>query len=201
MNEEIYLKILILGDSNVGKTSLLFSYIDNYCPETHMATIGVEFKEKKLELNGHKINLQIWDTSGQERFRSLTRNYFRDADGILFVYDITTQDTFTNLKDWIKDAENNGKFEMIIIGNKCDLDYNREVSKDFVEKFCNKKNIKSLETSAKTDINVYLAFETLILQIIGSKSDEELLKQYKKNRSFSIGKDAYKAKKQKKKCC
>ena len=93
-NNDINLKILILGDSSVGKTSLLLQYSDGYFPTVYVATIGVEYKLKTLKINGIDINLQIWDTAGQERFKSITKNFIKDSDGILFVYDITQKKNF-----------------------------------------------------------------------------------------------------------
>ena len=127
---EIKLKILIIGDTNVGKTSMLLNYTDNYFPETHLATIGVEYKVKELITDKYKINLQIWDTAGQERFRSITKSFFQNSNGILFVYDITNINTFHNVKDWIRDSEmnTNNRFEKLLIGNKIDLKDKRKVS-------------------------------------------------------------------------
>ena len=159
---DITLKIIILGDSNVGKTSLLLSYTDNYFPDSHIATIGIDYKIKTLTINGVQLKLQIWDTSGQERFRSMTHTFLKTANGIVFAYDITNKKSFEGIKDWIKDAENNGAgFEKILIGNKCDLEGKREVSKDMLDKFGNKKKIKTFETSAKTNINVTDSFDYL----------------------------------------
>ena len=129
MENKIKLKFLILGDSDVGKTSLLLKYIDNYFPESHLATIGVEFKTKDVECKGYKIHLQLWDTAGQERFRSITKSYFRNANGVIFVYDITNKNTFKNLKDWVRDSEaNDSGFKRIILGNKFDLQNKRQVN-------------------------------------------------------------------------
>ena len=106
MTTSINLKILILGDCAVGKTSLLLRYTDDNFSESHISTIGVEYKIKSINVNGKTIKLQIWDTSGQERFRSITKNFFRNADGVLFVYDITNKETFSNIKMWLQDAQN-----------------------------------------------------------------------------------------------
>ena len=137
---EITFKILVLGDSNVGKTSLLLSYVDNFFPESHIATIGVEYKLKSITVKNIDVKLQLWDTSGQERFRSITSNFLRNADGIIFVYDITNKKSFDGLKGWIRDAENvGGGFEKIIIGNKSDLEGKRQVSLEVLEKYGEKK--------------------------------------------------------------
>ena len=179
---DITLKLLILGDSNVGKTSLLLTYVDNYFPDSHVATIGIDYKIKEVDINGLKLKLQIWDTSGQERFRSMTHNFLKNANGIAFVYDITNKKSFEGVKNWIKDAENNGNgFEKILIGNKIDLEGKREVSHDYAEKYANKKKIKTFETSAKTNINVNEPFDYLAKLIIKDKTKEEIIAQFGEN--------------------
>jgi len=123
---ELNIKLLIVGDSNVGKTSLLLQYTDNYYPDQHTATIGFEYKIKRFQYKDYNIKLQIWDTAGQERFHSITNNFFHNADGILFVYDITSRQSFNGVKVWIKEAEEFGDFyKRILIGNKCDLNDKR----------------------------------------------------------------------------
>ena len=127
---EINLKILILGDSSVGKTTLLLKYVDGYFPTIYVATIGVEYKVKKININGININLQIWDTAGQERFRGITKNFLKGADGIIYTYDITNKSSFDSLKNWIMTAEETVEgFKKIIIGNKIDLK-EREIKKN-----------------------------------------------------------------------
>ena len=128
---DLYLKIILIGDSAVGKTSLLLKFTDETFSEQAIATIGVEYKEKEITLNNRKIILQIWDTSGQERFHSLTQNFYRGSDGILFVFDVTNKESFDNLKFWLNDAKVDAK--KIIIGNKIDLT-NRIISKEKMEK-------------------------------------------------------------------
>ena len=157
---DITLKILILGDSNVGKTSLLLTYADNYFPDSHVATIGIDYKIKEVEIDGLKLKLQIWDTSGQERFRSMTHTFLRSANGIAFVYDITNKKSFEGVKNWIKDAEsNNPGFEKVLIGNKTDLEMNRVISKDEAQKYSENHNFNYFsETSAKNGFNAKEVF-------------------------------------------
>jgi Ras-related protein Rab-1A len=149
---EINFGILILGDTNVGKTSLLLNYTDNYYVGSHVATVGIDFKFKTIKVKDMDVKLQIWDTSGQERFRSLAKNYLKKADGIIFVYDITDKKTFEGVKDWIKEAESQGIYKQILVGNKCDLE--RKVSKERIENFKKKNNLNIkfnyFETSALT---------------------------------------------------
>ena len=197
--------ILILGDSGVGKTSLLLSYADNFFPESHIATIGIDSRIKPITIKNIDINLQLWDTSGQERFRSLTASFYRKADGIIFVYDITSKKTFDSVKDWIRDAENmGGDFEKILIGNKCDLEGKRNVTLENLEKFGGKKKMRVFEASAKMDINVKQSFDTIAELIMGNKTKEQLLKMYGgKNESFSVSASniTNKSEKKRRKCC
>ena len=204
--KDINLKILILGDSSVGKTTLLLKYVDGYFPTIYVATIGVEFKVKKINVNGIDLNLQIWDTAGQERFRGVTRNFMKGADGIIYAYDITKKSSFDSLKNWIiQSEESTVGFKKIIIGNKTDLESERVVSKEAFQKFCQNKNIQGMEVSAKNGSNVEKCFELIAKLIIEGKSKEQLIEKYSeagRNRGKSIvSKESYKKSKEKKKCC
>ena len=208
--DEINLKILILGDSSVGKTTLLLKYVDGYFPTIYVATIGVELKIKKIKINDIDINLQIWDTAGQERFRGVTKNFLKGADGIIYAYDITKKSSFDSLKNWIQQSEETtGGFKKIVIGNKSDLDKERVVTKEMFQKFCQNKNIQGMEVSAKNGSNVEKCFELIAKLIIEGKSKEQLIEKYSeagRNRGKSIvSKEMYKKNnnnnKDKKGCC
>ena len=178
-NVHIKLKLLIIGDSAVGKTSMLLKYTDNFFPESHLATIGVEFKTKDIQYNGYNINLQVWDTAGQERFKSITKSFFRNANGIIFVYDITQKNSFKNVKDWIKDSEaNDTGFKRILVGNKIDLQNKRQVKLNEVKDWADKKNLEVIEASAKTGANIDKAVMKLIELILQNKSKDEIMKQF-----------------------
>ncbi len=178
-NVHIKLKLLIIGDSAVGKTSMLLKYTDNFFPESHLATIGVEFKTKDIQYNGYNINLQVWDTAGQERFKSITKSFFRNANGIIFVYDITQKNSFKNVKDWIKDSEaNDTGFKRILVGNKIDLQNKRQVQLNEVKDWADKKNLEVIEASAKTGANIDKAVMKLIELILQNKSKDEIMKQF-----------------------
>ena len=202
--DQINLKILILGDSSVGKTSLLLKYTDGYFPTIYVATIGVEYKIKKITINNININLQIWDTAGQERFRSITQSFIKGADGILYVYDITQKKTFDDLKTWISQSEESAEgFKKIIVGNKVDLEEERVISKEKLKKFCDDRNIQGFEVSAKIGKNLSECFEALAKLIVGDKTKDELIQTYtivSKGRGVSIN-SKKKDKKEKKKCC
>ena len=192
-NEEIYIKILILGDSTVGKTTLLLKYVDCYFPKAYIATIGVEYKVKKININGLDLNLQIWDSAGQERFLGITKNFMKGADGIIYMYDITNKESFDNLKNWIMQSEESIEdFKKIIIGNKIDLEKERQVTKELLEQFCQGRDIQGFEISAKNDVNnieISKCFETLVQLIIEGKSKEQLLDRFSedsRSRSKSV---------------
>ncbi|KAL7858210.1 hypothetical protein AOLI_G00183120 [Acnodon oligacanthus] len=161
-------KLLLIGDSGVGKTCLLFRFSEDAFNTTFISTIGIDFKIRTVELNGKKIKLQIWDTAGQERFRTITTAYYRGAMGIMLVYDITSEKSFENIKNWIRNIEEHASsdVERMILGNKCDMNDRRQVSKERGEKLAIDYGIKFLETSAKTSINVEDAFFTLARDIM-----------------------------------
>ena len=180
--DEINIKILLVGDTRVGKTSILFRYIDDTFPNDHLATIGVEYRFKISEFHGFKIKLQIWDTAGQERFHSITNNYFHNADGIIFVYDITDKKSFEGVKIWISESEEtNSNFKKILLGNKCDLKHKRNISEEEVKNFCDEKKIDNYEVSAKDNINLEEAFNKIIELILKNKDDNEIRELYGKN--------------------
>ena len=205
MNEDITFKILILGEVAVGKTSFLYRYVEEYFPEEYIATIGVDFKTKKIKKNDTQIELQIWDTCGQERFRSLTKSFLNGADGIIFMYDISNKDSFTNIKRWINETENlSDGFKKIIVGNKKDLP-TRAVSIDTVNKLYNNKNITGMEASAKTGENVKEVFDSLINLIIGNMTKDEIINKYgnkdKQKKVLNFEKVKPKEGKEGRKCC
>ena len=200
---QIKLKLLIIGDSSVGKTSMLLSYTDNYFPESHLATIGVEYKVKEIVTDKYNISLQIWDTAGQERFRSITKSFFRNTNGIIFVYDVTCRKSFQSVKEWIKDSElhDNG-FDKILCGNKIDLKEKREVNFDELEEFGMKKKIEVMEISARERINIDEAFQKIINLILSNKTDKEIIDEFGiKNNNNDINLDKNNKKKRKQGCC
>ena len=200
---KLSLKILLIGDSQVGKTSLLLKYTEHVFPEEHIATIGVEYKDKFILKDNYNIRLQIWDTAGQERFHSITKNIYRNANGVLFVYDITNQESFSNIKNWIKDLQNVGNdIKGVIIGNKIDLEQKRDVSKQDLEEIGKKYNMPILETSAKQSINVNEGFEMLVNELLKGKNENQIVEMFsRKTRSdLSISSKTNSTKKQKSGC-
>jgi len=160
-------KYIIIGDTGVGKSCLLLQFTDKRFQPVHDLTIGVEFGARMITIDNRQIKLQIWDTAGQESFRSITRSYYRGAAGALLVYDITRRETFSHLTRWLEEARQNAHSSMVImlIGNKSDLDHRRQVSFEEGEKFAKEHGLIFLETSAKTAAFVEEAFNNTAQKI------------------------------------
>ncbi|CAI5464659.1 unnamed protein product [Closterium sp. Yama58-4] len=157
------LKILLIGDSAVGKTSLLFRFSEDQFQNVLTATIGVDFKVRNMEIDGEMVKLSIWDTAGQEKFRTLTEAYYRGAHGILLVYDITDKSSFDNVRGWINSIEEHSTrgVRVVVVGNKADMESRRVISKEQGQQLAHEFNVNFLETSAKADINVEEAFQCI----------------------------------------
>mmetsp|Transcript_11673 Transcript_11673/g.29973 ORF Transcript_11673/g.29973 Transcript_11673/m.29973 type:complete len:212 (+) Transcript_11673:82-717(+) len=160
-------KLLLIGDSGVGKTSVLFRFSDDAFNSTFISTIGIDFKIRTIELGDKKIKLQIWDTAGQERFRTITTAYYRGAMGILLVYDITNEKSFENIKTWIKNIEQHASadVEKMILGNKCDMEDKRRISTEQGKQLAEEYGVKFMETSAMNRTNVEQAFTEIATDI------------------------------------
>jgi len=193
-------KIILLGDSSVGKTSLILRFCDNKFIEIGTSTIGVDTKTKDIRHNGKKIELEIWDTAGQERFKALAKNSYKGSDGIILVYDITQKKTFSNIKHWYDNIKKNidiDKVAIILVGNKSDLP-DRQVKKENYEKFSEQYNLEVIETSCKDNKNIEETFNALIEKMIKLYDDDK--KEYK-NRTSKLDRNTSNIKKDKKKCC
>ncbi|KAF3434094.1 hypothetical protein FNV43_RR25197 [Rhamnella rubrinervis] len=168
-NYDYSFKILLIGDSGVGKSSILLSFISNSVQDLS-PTIGVDFKIKQLAVGGKRLKLTIWDTAGQERFGTLISSYYRGAHGIIFVYDVTRRETFTNLLEiWAKEVDlysTNKDCIKILVGNKVDKDKEREVTREEGMAFAQEHKCLFLECSAKTRENVQQCFKDLVLKIL-----------------------------------
>ena len=168
-------KLLLIGNSSVGKSSLLFRFVENVWDDNFVPTIGVDFKLKTLEINGKKVKLQIWDTAGQERFKNITSSYYRGGNGVLVVYDITDRESFENLTSWLIEIEKNANKNVykLLIGNKCDLEEKRKISVQEGKEFAESNGMKFIETSAKDNTKVQEAFELLTTEIIKSNLNKD----------------------------
>ncbi|PXF49277.1 Ras-related protein Rab-2A [Gracilariopsis chorda] len=168
MSSYAYLfKYIIIGDTGVGKSCLLLQFTDRRFTPIHDLTIGVEFGARIVTVEDKQLKLQIWDTAGQESFRSITRSYYRGAAGALLVYDITRKETFDHILSWLQDAKAHSSSDMtiILVGNKADLEHRREVSTESGEAFAREHGLLFLETSAKNNTNVEQAFLTTAAKI------------------------------------
>ncbi|XP_074592408.1 ras-related protein Rab2BV-like [Curcuma longa] len=175
-NEYDYLfKIVLIGDSGVGKSNILSRFTRNeFCLESK-STIGVEFATKTLQLEGKTIKAQIWDTAGQERYRAITSAYYRGAVGALLVYDITKKQTFENVQRWLRELRDHADSNIVIlmVGNKADLRHLRAVTEEEAQMLAEKEELSFLETSALEALNIDKAFQTIlknIYQIISRKA-------------------------------
>ena len=189
-------KIITLGDSHVGKSSLIFKFIEDTFSSSYMSTVGFDLKFKTIKINNEEIKVMIFDTAGQERFRSLASNYIRKANGILLVYDISDKNTFLNIENWMTNIkeESSDTIPIILIGNKCDLDDQRKIQKEEGEQFANNNNLKFFETSCKDGDNVENCFIELTKLIIERKKE----KQFNPNTQKLVN---IKDKKKEKDCC
>ncbi|OHS94230.1 GTP-binding protein yptV1 [Tritrichomonas foetus] len=156
-------KVLIIGDSGVGKSSLLLRFSDDMFSDSYISTIGVDFKIRKIDLDDMVIKLQIWDTAGQDRFRSITQNYYRGSNGIIIVYDVTDRDSFDHVGSWMNEIESRASSNVcvLLVGNKEDLGGKRAVSVEEGESLARSYGIPFLETSAKDATNVEKMFQKM----------------------------------------
>ncbi|KAL6496233.1 Ras-related protein RABE1c [Orobanche gracilis] len=162
------IKLLLIGDSGVGKSCLLLRFSDGSFTTSFITTIGIDFKIRTIELDGKRIKLQIWDTAGQERFRTITTAYYRGAMGILLVYDVTDESSFNNIRNWIRNIEQHASDNVnkILVGNKADMDESkRAVPTSKGQALADEYGIKFFETSAKTNLNVEEVFFSIARDI------------------------------------
>ena len=182
---DFHYKILMLGESQVGKTSLLLKYTDDVFKINMLPTFGLDVRYKYLQKDNNNIRLDLWDTAGQEKFRTMTQNYYKGSDGIILVYDISNESSFETLKNWMDDIKENSKnkIEVIIIGNKLDLE--RQVEKKRLEQFAEEYKVPYFETSAKTGEGVEESFNKLIdnLSKKEKKINESIDEEDDKNRN------------------
>ena len=164
---ENIIELLLIGDQNVGKSNFIFRFTENKFSESHQATIGIDVKVKNITIDNKVYKVQIFDTSGQEAYKSISRNYYLKVQGILLMFDLTNKFSFQNLENWIKEIYNiRDKVPFMIIGNKCDLENNIEVNDDEVIQFGNKNDASYYKTSAKNGKNVDNAIINFVKQII-----------------------------------
>ncbi|KAF5286886.1 hypothetical protein FQA39_LY00419 [Lamprigera yunnana] len=173
MEYDYLIKFLALGDSGVGKTSLLYQYTDGIFNSRFITTVGIDFREKRLihQFKGrnHRINLQLWDTAGQERFRSLTTAFYRDAMGFLLLFDLTNEKSFLEIRNWIEQLRMHAYCEspdIILCGNKADLEDRRVIKEWRATEFAEKHGLQYYETSAATGQNIALVIDALLERVM-----------------------------------
>ena len=174
---DMIFKVVLIGDSGVGKTNILSRYVrDDFSIETK-STVGVEFGSKVLKVNNTSIKIQIWDTAGQEQYKSITKAYYKGARGAFVVYDITRKETFSSVEKWVDELKNNGDEGVciILLGNKCDLEDQRQVSTEEAMRKSELYKIALCETSAMQAVNIDKAFTIMVEEImkqIGKKDED-----------------------------
>jgi len=171
-------KVVLIGDSGVGKSNLLSRFTRNEFSMDTKSTIGVEFATRTVNVDGKTVKAQIWDTAGQERYRAITAAYYRGAVGALLVYDISKQATYANVQRWLKELRDHADANIVIslVGNKCDLKHLRAVSTEEAQAFSEENNLAFIETSAQDATNVEQAFQnnlTEIFRIVSTKAIEQ----------------------------
>lgn len=205
MAADYVFKVIIVGEAGVGKSCLLRRYADQSFTENYINTIGVDFKVRTLDIMGKVVKLNIWDSAGQERFRTIVNTYYRGAHGICVVYDITDTESFEKVGEWLKDVSElaEASAKKLIIGSKVDLDSKRQVPLQDVENYANNLNIPFIETSSKSGHNVQQAFmqmTKMLMEDVGGgdllEADADILKL--DGNTSGVGGEQ---KPEKKKCC
>jgi Ras-related protein Rab-8A len=205
-NYDYIFKILLLGDSSVGKTCFLLRYSDDTFTENHISTIGLDYRFKLVNLeNDKKVKLQIWDTAGQDRFRAITKNYYKGAHGIILIYDVTNISTFNNIKSWVTQIRENTteKIKIVLVGNKIDEEELRKISSDEGQKLAVEYDLKFFEASAKKNIRVTEVFNYITeeINIQNMKKEVQDNAERKKNKANTIIVSDEKVKSKKTECC
>ncbi len=164
-NEKLELKIITLGDSGVGKTSIIKRYVHGVFEEDTLPTIGLGFYFKNLTLNGTKIKLKCIDTAGQEKYKSIAKSYYKNAQGVLFVFSFDQKESFDHIKDWLnsfkENSDSNKDIPLVLIGNKCDIE-NKKIDEDLIDEFKKRKGIEeNAKTSAKDNLGIDEIFNCL----------------------------------------
>eukprot|EP01029_Cantina_marsupialis_P006745 TRINITY_DN17444_c0_g1_i1.p1 TRINITY_DN17444_c0_g1~~TRINITY_DN17444_c0_g1_i1.p1 ORF type:complete len:203 (-),score=37.12 TRINITY_DN17444_c0_g1_i1:580-1188(-) len=162
------LKLVVIGDSCVGKSCLLMQFADGAFTTSFMSTIGIDFKIKTITINKEKVKLQVWDTAGQERFRTITTAYYRGAQGIIVVYDVTELNTFRNVRRWMEVIKTHAPddVKVVLVGNKCDAMQRRMVSFEEGKKLADEYDVLFFETSAQQNHNVSEMFHATAKEIL-----------------------------------
>ena len=180
---DLLFKLLLIGDSGVGKTCILFRFSDDAFNTTFISTIGIDFKIKTIELRGKKIKLQIWDTAGQEKFRTIGTAYYRNTHGVILVYDVTSKESFLSMERWLQEIKKNcgnTTYKIVLVGNKDDNPNLKKISTDEASEFAKQMGIPLFETSAKENINIEELFYAIAKMMVDTKNTKTLARQKEK---------------------
>lgn len=204
MNDDNYcFKILTIGESGVGKTCILRMFVEGKFLKNHLATIGIDFKTKNIEVDGTSIKLKIWDTAGQERFRNITNQYYKGADGIVLVFDLTDRKSFDKTREWMAQIKANTRSEeiaVVLLGNKCDAEPKVIQNNEAIALGEELGHIKYFQTSASQNIGIIESFEYLAREILNKKNIDLNKKDTPQGKGMNIS-NGGKTPKQKKECC
>ncbi|XP_008328026.1 ras-related protein Rab-26-like [Cynoglossus semilaevis] len=191
---DIAFKVMLVGDSGVGKTCLLVRFKDAaFLAGSFISTVGIDFRNKVLDIDGVKVKLQIWDTAGQERFRSVTHAYYRDAHALLLLYDVTNKSSFENIRAWLTEIHEYAQQDVVLmlLGNKADATHDRVVKREDGEKLAKEFGVPFMETSARTGLNVELAFTAVAKELkhrsVKDPSEKFKLQEYVNKEMRSSG--------------
>ena len=188
-------KIMFIGNSSVGKTSIIKRYSKNIFSTSYISTLGIDFESKNINIDNKTINLQIWDTAGQEKYKVLSKNYYNNSNAFIIVYDITNLESFESVMNWIDQIKENApeNVKSILLGNKSDLEEKRKISEEEGKNLAKKININFYETSAQNGANIEKAIDNLVKDVI---NDENFIKE----NTPKLVRNKLKTEK-KKKCC
>ena len=199
-NFSVFFKILLIGDLGVGKSCVILRYVEGDFPGNIMSSIGVDFKTKQIEFDDHSIKMQIWDTAGHEKFRTITTSYYKSAQAIIILYDITQKSSFDHIRNWITEIDKFGKQGVlkVIVGNKLDLENNRKISKEDAENLALKYGVKLWEVSAKDNTNIEEMFVDTIKTLL-EKNSKIISESSSMGNNIKLSKNI--KNKKNKKCC
>jgi len=182
------MKMILLGSAGVGKSCIMKMYKGEQFDVAYNSTIGVDFEIKPIQYHGLTINLQIWDTAGQERFRTITSSYYRSADAIMLVFDVTDPESFHNLEDWMTEVRLYDPKPMMLIGNKVDMTDNRKIEYKQAKEYADKNGMPYMETSARGNLNIHQAFKSLTEAAAQQRIKQEQITPKRKPKASASGK-------------
>ena len=182
-------KLLLIGDSGVGKSCILLRFADDTFSDSYISTIGVDFKIRTLTIAGKRVKLQIWDTAGQERFRTLTTAYYRSAHGIVLVYDVNDRESFFHVENWLEEVSRYASTDVnkVLVGNKCDILNKREVEYETARVYAEKLSISFMEASAKDRTNIDKVFNTMATELMEELGENAKTAATKEDENVELG--------------